>query len=106
MISRTFVLLAAAIGSATAFTAQPVARAPSTTRLSMIPDADFDNKLKTDSQLKDADRITVLECDDQECAQISCVQDNRGNWDCEGGLEGEDRETTKTVLMASQDDDE
>jgi len=36
MISRTFVLLAAAIGSATAFTAQPVARAPSTTRLSMV----------------------------------------------------------------------
>ena len=71
-----------------------------------IPDAEFDKKLKTDSQLKDADRATILECDDTECAQVECVQDNRGNWVCEGGLEGEDRKTTKTVLMASMDDGE
>ena len=71
-----------------------------------IPDAEFEQKLKTDSQLKDATRATILECDDTECAQIQCEQDNRGNWVCEGGLEGEDRKTTKTVLMSSQDDDE
>lgn len=76
------------------------------TQLSMIPDEEFDKKLKTDSQLKDASRATILECDDTECAQIECVQDNRGNWNCEGGLEGEDRQTTKTVLMASMDDGE
>lgn len=71
-----------------------------------IPDADFDAKLKNDSQLKDASRATIMECDDMECAQMECVQDNRGNWECEGGLEGEERKTTKTVLMTSQDDDE
>lgn len=76
------------------------------TQLSMIPDAEFDKKLKTDSQLKDASRAVILECDETECAQIECVQDNRGNWKCDGGLEGEERKTTKTVLMSSQDDDE
>ena len=30
----------------------------------------------------------------------------RGNWVCDGGLEGEGRETTKTILMASVDDGE
>jgi len=55
--------------------------------------------------MKDASRATILECDDTECAQVQCVQDNRGNWTCEGGLEGEDRKTTKTVLMMSEDDD-
>ena len=71
-----------------------------------IPDKEFDEKLKNDPQLKGASRATILECDDTECAQVQCVQDNRGNWNCEGGLEGEDRQTTKTVLMSSQDDDE
>lgn len=103
MISRALVLLAV-VGSAAAFTVQPAARSMS--RLSMIPDAEFDSKLKNDPQLKDADRATILECDDTECAQLECVQDNRGNWVCEGGLEGEDRKTTKTVLMASMDDGE
>mmetsp|Transcript_11915 Transcript_11915/g.25616 ORF Transcript_11915/g.25616 Transcript_11915/m.25616 type:complete len:108 (+) Transcript_11915:216-539(+) len=107
MISRTFLLLAAAVvGSTTAFTAQPMGVTTRTnTQLSMIPDEDFDKKLKTDSQLKDASRATILECDDTECAQVECVQDGRGNWNCEGGLEGEDRKTTKTILMSSQDDD-
>ena len=73
---------------------------------SQIPDKEFESKLKTDPQLKNADRATILECDDQECAQISCVQDNQGNWNCEGGLEGEDRQTTKTILMVSEDDGE
>ena len=40
-----------------------------------IPDADFDKKLKTDPQLKDASRATILECDDTECAQLECVQE-------------------------------
>ena len=71
-----------------------------------IPDKEFDAKLKNDPQLKGASRATILECDDTECAQVQCVQDSRGNWNCEGGLEGEDRQTTKTVLMSSQDDDE
>mmetsp|Transcript_3991 Transcript_3991/g.7121 ORF Transcript_3991/g.7121 Transcript_3991/m.7121 type:complete len:109 (-) Transcript_3991:291-617(-) len=108
MISRTFLLLAAAaIGSTTAFTAQPTGvTTRAATQLSMIPDKEFENKLKTDSQLKDAKRASILECDDTECAQIQCEQDNRGNWVCEGGLEGEDRKTTKTVLMTVQDDDE
>ncbi len=66
----------------------------------------FYHKLKTDPQLKDADRAIFLECDEVECAQIECVQDSRGNWVCEGGLEGEDRKTTKTTLMTSLDDDE
>ena len=38
--------------------------------------------------------------------QVECVQDARGEWTCEGGLEGEDRATTKTVLMTSADDGE
>ena len=53
-----------------------------------IPDEDFDRKLKTDSVLKDADRAVILECDEMECAQVECVQDKRGNWTCDGGLEG------------------
>lgn len=76
------------------------------TQLSVIPDPAFEAKLKNDPQLKDASRATLMECDDMECAQMQCYQDNRGNWECEGGLEGEDRKTTKTVLMSSQDDDE
>jgi len=71
--------------------------------LLQIPDKEFEEKLKT--EMKDASRATILECDDTECAQVQCVQDNRGNWTCEGGLEGEDRKTTKTVLMMSEDDD-
>lgn len=97
---------AAAIGSSAAFSVQPLGVARPTTHLSMIPDEDFDKKLKTDPQLKDASRASILECDDMECAQLECVQDNRGNWVCDGGLEGEDRKTTKTILMSSQDDDE
>jgi len=108
MISRAFILIAVAIvGRTTAFTAQPAGiTTRKTSQLSMIPDPEFEKKLKTDSQLKDASRVTINECDDMECAQVSCVQDNRGNWTCVGGLEGEDRKTTKTVLMASMDDDE
>lgn len=63
-------------------------------------------ELHNDPQLKDANRATILECDDQECAQMQCVSDGKGNWECEGGLEGEDRQTKKTVLMASMDDGE
>ena len=67
---------------------------------------EFADELANDPQLKDANRATILECDDQECVQMQCVSDGKGNWVCDGGLEGEDRETTKTVLMASMDDGE
>ena len=55
--------------------------------------------------MKDVSFATILECDDTECAQIQCEQDARGNWNCVGGLEGDDRKTTKTVLMMSENDD-
>merc|ERR1719464_1314232 len=100
-------LALALVASAAAFSVPSTGAACSATRLSMIPDRAFDAKLKNDPSIKDADRATILECDDTECAQIVCEQDSRGNWKCSGGLEGdEDRQTTKTVLMVSMDDGE
>ena len=55
--------------------------------------------------MEDADRAVILECDDTECAQLECLQDSRGNWNCEGGLEGDRPDTKKTVLMSSNKDD-
>jgi len=65
----------------------------------------LEQQLKSDPQLDDADRAVVLECDDTECAQLECIQDSRGNWNCEGGLEGDRPDTQKTVLMSSNKDD-
>mmetsp|Transcript_20247 Transcript_20247/g.42471 ORF Transcript_20247/g.42471 Transcript_20247/m.42471 type:complete len:104 (-) Transcript_20247:249-560(-) len=103
MIARTILSVVAIAATVNAFTVQPSGIVSRTSQLSMIPDKEFEEKLKT--EMKDASRATILECDDTECAQVQCVQDNRGNWTCEGGLEGEDRKTTKTVLMMSEDDD-
>eukprot|EP00985_Skeletonema_marinoi_P012591 scaffold6094_cov104-Skeletonema_marinoi.AAC.1 len=65
----------------------------------------LEDTLKADPQLKESSRATILECDDMECATAQCTQDNRGNWHCEGGLEGE-RDNVKTqVLMHSDNDD-
>eukprot|EP00569_Conticribra_weissflogii_P000436 CAMPEP_0171354370 /NCGR_PEP_ID=MMETSP0878-20121228/44671_1 /TAXON_ID=67004 /ORGANISM="Thalassiosira weissflogii, Strain CCMP1336" /LENGTH=103 /DNA_ID=CAMNT_0011860343 /DNA_START=182 /DNA_END=493 /DNA_ORIENTATION=- len=103
MIARTILSVVTIAATVNAFTVQQSGIVSRTSRLSMIPDKEFEEKLKT--EMKDASRATILECDDTECAQVQCVQDNRGNWTCEGGLEGEDRKTTKTVLMMSEDDD-
>ena len=47
---------------------RPPSHTPLPTR--QIPDEKFDKLLKTDSDLKDADRAVILECDDTECAQV------------------------------------
>mmetsp|Transcript_27682 Transcript_27682/g.65853 ORF Transcript_27682/g.65853 Transcript_27682/m.65853 type:complete len:105 (-) Transcript_27682:141-455(-) len=104
MIARALVLLVAIVASASAFTVQtsPCRR----TFLSMSADNKaLEQQLKSDPQLDDADRAVVLECDDTECAQLECIQDSRGNWNCEGGLEGDRPDTQKTVLMSSNKDD-
>jgi hypothetical protein len=64
-------------------------------------DKSFENKLK--SEHPDASRATILECNDQECIQVQCVQQPNGEWKCEEGLAGDN--TQKTVLMVSEDDD-
>jgi hypothetical protein len=46
-----------------------------------------------------------MECDDVECATAQCVQDNNGNWHCEGGLDEAKGNTKMTILMHSDDDD-
>ena len=68
-------------------------------------DPELEAKLRSDPQIKDAKRVVINECDDMECAVMSCEQDARGNWVCDGGLENHEG-TTKTVLMSVQDDDE
>ncbi|EED90249.1 predicted protein [Thalassiosira pseudonana CCMP1335] len=48
--------------------------------------------------------VSVLECNDFECAEAQCVLDDEGNWTCEGGLgyneDGSERATSKTILSA------
>jgi len=50
----------------------------------------------------EASRVTVMECNDDECAQAECLQDIDGNWQCEGGLglneDGSDRASSKEVI--------
>eukprot|EP01082_Thalassiosira_pseudonana_P009137 g8154.t1.1.5e17418a g8154 g8154.t1 contig27:313745-314504(-) len=82
MISRTF-LIAMILGSTNAFTAVNNHRgivSRGVQKLNMIPDAEFEQKLKT--EMKNASRATILECDDTECAQIQCEQDNRVSLTC------------------------
>ncbi|KAL3780359.1 hypothetical protein ACHAWO_003305 [Cyclotella atomus] len=65
-------------------------------------DKSFENQLKT--EYPDASRATILECDDENCVQVQCVQMPNGEWKCDEGLEGNGA-TSKTVLMVSEDDD-
>ncbi|KAL3799132.1 hypothetical protein HJC23_002260 [Cyclotella cryptica] len=48
-------------------------------------------------------RVTVLECNIDECAEAECVVDEMGNWECEGGLgyneDGTERATSKTIMQ-------
>jgi len=50
----------------------------------------------------EATRVTVMECNDDECAQAECLQDMDGNWQCEGGLgineDGSERASSKEVI--------
>lgn len=63
------------------------------------------NLYSSDSNWKEATAVvTVLECNDFECAEAQCVLDDEGNWTCEGGLgyneDGSERATSKTILSA------
>lgn len=48
-------------------------------------------------------RVTVLECNIDECAEAECTVDEMGNWECEGGLgynpDGTERATSKTIIQ-------
>mmetsp|Transcript_28921 Transcript_28921/g.46919 ORF Transcript_28921/g.46919 Transcript_28921/m.46919 type:complete len:546 (-) Transcript_28921:24-1661(-) len=52
----------------------------------------------------EATRVTVMECNDEECAQAECVQDLEGNYACEGGLgineDGSERATSKDIIAS------
>lgn len=54
---------------------------------------------------RDSTRVTVQECDDNECAIAECVQNYDGEWECEGGLgpnwDGSERQKTQTVIAAA-----
>eukprot|EP00985_Skeletonema_marinoi_P006131 scaffold2661_cov76-Skeletonema_marinoi.AAC.1 len=107
MIRSTLLLVvAAAISGADAFA--PVGMVTRVNTQLFMDDTGakkLEDTLKADPQLKESSRATILECDDMECATAQCTQDNRGNWHCEGGLEGE-RDNVKTqVLMHSDNDD-
>mmetsp|Transcript_9319 Transcript_9319/g.13984 ORF Transcript_9319/g.13984 Transcript_9319/m.13984 type:complete len:108 (-) Transcript_9319:201-524(-) len=107
MIRSTLLLVvAAAISGADAFA--PVGMATRVNTQLFMDETGakkLEDTLKADPQLKESSRATILECDDMECATAQCTQDNRGNWHCEGGLEG-DRDNAKTqVLMHSDNDD-
>eukprot|EP00584_Thalassiosira_punctigera_P005740 CAMPEP_0172534158 /NCGR_PEP_ID=MMETSP1067-20121228/6620_1 /TAXON_ID=265564 ORGANISM="Thalassiosira punctigera, Strain Tpunct2005C2" /NCGR_SAMPLE_ID=MMETSP1067 /ASSEMBLY_ACC=CAM_ASM_000444 /LENGTH=109 /DNA_ID=CAMNT_0013318913 /DNA_START=141 /DNA_END=470 /DNA_ORIENTATION=- len=109
MIRGTILLVAvAALGRANAFAPTGTTARAVGTRLFVEQEEvmkTLEGELKSDPMLKEASRATVLECDDVECATAQCTQDKRGNWHCDGGLEG-DRENIKTqVLMHSDDDD-
>jgi hypothetical protein len=57
--------------------------------------------------MADASRAVILECDAEECVQVDCVKDSKGNWQCDVGLEGKPGvgATTQKVIMMSMDDD-
>jgi hypothetical protein len=66
----------------------------------------LDNNLK--KNIADASRAVILECDEEECVQVDCVKDAKGNWQCDVGLEGKPNAkgpTTQKVIMMSMDDD-
>lgn len=67
-----------------------------------LQDKSFEDQLK--AEYPDASRATILECDDENCVQVQCVQMPNGEWKCDEGLEGSGA-TSKTVLMVSEDDD-
>lgn len=48
---------------------------------------------------REATRLTVQECDDNECAIAECVMSFDGSWACEGGLG--DRPKTQTVISSN-----
>ncbi|KAL7450513.1 hypothetical protein ACHAWC_002422, partial [Mediolabrus comicus] len=52
----------------------------------------------------EATRVTVMECNDEECAQAECMQDENGSWECEGGLghnpDGTEKATSKDVIAS------
>lgn len=57
--------------------------------------------------LADATRAVILECDEEECVQVDCVKDLKGEWKCDVGLEGKPGvgPTTQKVMMMSMEDD-
>lgn len=56
---------------------------------------------------REATKVLVQECDEinMECALAECIQDNFGNWACEGGLDplpdGSERQKTQRVISES-----
>ena len=49
---------------------------------------------------KQVTKYTVQECDEvaMECAMAECTEDQNGNWECEGGLEGERPYKTQQII--------
>jgi len=65
------------------------------------------NRYFADSDSKnwiEATRVTIMECNEEECAQAECLQDMEGNYECEGGLgvdeNGTERATSKEIIAS------